>query len=156
MKKMLPWLITILLAITLIVVAAFLLMNKIFPSDTNNPVNEVAQQVETKNLTADQIVELTSEISEIKTNLADPDYIVQINFAFQLDTAKAKEEFEKIKDIKIKPLIIKTLADVKPQELSGAAGKDQLCSKLLNQINKTLPEGKVTQVEITNYILASM
>lgn len=156
MKKMLPWLITILLAITLIVVAAFLLMNKWFSDDTGNAVNNVTQQVETKKLTADEIVELTSEITDIKTNLADPDYIVLINFAFQLDTATAKEDFEKIKDIKIKPLIIKTLADVKPQDLNGAAGKDQLCSKLLNQINKTLPEGKLTQVEITNFILTSM
>ncbi|MFD1774380.1 flagellar basal body-associated FliL family protein [Paenibacillus rhizophilus] len=156
MKKMLPWLITILLAITLIVVAAFLLMNKWFSDDTGNAVNDTAQQVETKKLTADEIVAMTSEITEIKTNLADPDYIVSINFAFQLDTETAKEEFEKIKEIKIKPLIIKALADVKPQELNGAAGKDRLCSKLVNLINNTLTEGKLTQVEITNYILATI
>lgn len=155
MKKMLPWLITILLAITLIVVAAFLLMDKIFPSDTND-VNAAVQNVEAKKLSADEIVETTAEISDIKTNLADPDYIVSINFAFQLDTAKSKEEFEKIKEIKIKPLIIKALADTKPEELNGANGKDQLSSKLVNLINKTLTEGKLTQIEVTNFILAPM
>lgn len=155
MKKMLPWLITILLAITLIVVAAFLLMDKIFPSDTND-VNVAVQNVEAKSLSADEIVELTTEITDIKTNLADPDYIVLINFAFQLDAVKSKEEFEKIKDIKIKPLIIKTLADTKPEELNGANGKDQLSSKLVNLINKTLTEGKLTQIEVTNFIMTSI
>lgn len=155
MKKMLPWLITILLTITLIVVAAFLLWDKIFPPDANE-VNAAVQNVETKLLTVDQIVEQTAEIKDIKTNLADPDYIVQIDFAIQLNSAKSKEAFEKIKEIKIKPIILKTLADTKPEELNGAHGKDQLSSKLVNLINKTLTEGKITQIEVTKYLLASM
>ncbi|AIQ47855.1 flagellar basal body protein FliL [Paenibacillus sp. FSL R7-0273] len=155
MKKMLPWLITILLAITLIVVAAFLLMDRIFPSDVND-VNAAVQNMEVERLSADEIVELSTEITDIKTNLADPDYIVLINFAFQLNTVKAKEDFEKIKDLKIKPLLIKTLADTKPEELNGANGKDQLSSKLVNLINKTLTEGKLTQVEVTNFIMTSI
>jgi len=155
MKKMLPWLITILLAITLIVLAAFLLMGKFFPSD-DNAVNAAVEKVEAKHLSADEIVELTTEVTDIKTNLADPDYIVLINFAFQLDSVKSKEEFDKIKDIKIKPIIIKTLADTKPEQLNGAEGKDQLSSKLVNLINKTLTEGKLTQIEVTNFILTSL
>lgn len=155
MKKMMPWLITILLAITLIVVAAFLLLDRIFPKDSNE-VNAAVQNVETRHLSADEIVELTAEIAEIKTNLADPDYIVQIDFAFQLNSAKSKEEFEKIKEIKIKPIIIKTLADAKPEELNGANGKDQLSSKLVNLINKTITEGKITQIEVTKFLLVSM
>ncbi|OKP99369.1 flagellar basal body-associated FliL family protein [Paenibacillus sp. P46E] len=155
MKKMLPWLITILLAITLIVVAAFLLMDKIFPSNSND-VNTAVQKVETKKLSADEIVELTSQITDIKTNLADPDYILSVDIAFQLDTAKSKEEFEKIKDIKITPLIIKAIADTKPEELNGASGKDQFSSKLVNIINKNLTEGTITQIEFTKFILASM
>ncbi|WP_379126541.1 flagellar basal body-associated FliL family protein [Paenibacillus sp. sgz500958] len=155
MKKMLPWLITILLAITLIVLAAFLLMGKFFP-DNSNDVEAAVESVETKHLSADEIVELTSEITDIKTNLADPDFIVQINFAFQLDSTKAKEEFDKIKEIKIKPIIVKTLADTQPEEMNGAQGKDQLSSKLVNLINKTLTDGKLTQVDITSFILAPL
>ncbi|MNF07638.1 flagellar basal body-associated protein FliL [compost metagenome] len=52
--------------------------------------------------------------------------------------------------------MIKTLADTKPEELNGANGKDQLSSKLVNLINKTLTEGKLTQVEVTNFIMTSM
>ncbi|OAB45107.1 flagellar basal body-associated FliL family protein [Paenibacillus antarcticus] len=152
MKKMMPWLITILLAITLIVLAVFLLMANQFPKDD---VANAVNSVETKHLSADEIVELTSEITGIKTNLSDPDYIVLMNFAFQLDTKKSKEEFDKIKDIKIKPIILKTLADTKAEDLKGANGKDQLSAKLINLINKTLTEGKLTQIEITDYLLAS-
>ncbi|OBZ18377.1 flagellar basal body protein FliL [Bacillus sp. FJAT-27264] len=153
MKKMLPWLITILLAITLIVVAAFLLMDKLFPSNSND-VDKAVHNVQTKRLSADEIVALTAEIKDIKTNSADPDYIVLINLAFQLDSVKSKEAFEKIQEIKIKPIIIKTLADSKPEELNGASGKDQLTSKLVNLINKSLTEGKLTQIQVTNFVLA--
>ncbi|WP_019910413.1 flagellar basal body-associated FliL family protein [Paenibacillus sp. HW567] len=155
MKKMLPWLITILLAITLIVVAAFLLWDKIFPSNTND-VTAAVQNVEAKKLSADEIVAMTAEITDIKTNLADPDYILSVDIAFQLDTAKSKEEFEKIKAIKITPLIIKAIADTKPEELNGANGKDQFSSKLVNILNKNLTEGTITQIEFTKFILASI
>ncbi|MEK3905209.1 MULTISPECIES: flagellar basal body-associated FliL family protein [unclassified Paenibacillus] len=155
MKKMLPWLITILLAVTLIVVAAFLLMDKFFPGD-GNAVNKAVQNVETKKMTADQIVEMTAEIKDIKTNLADPDYILSVDIALQLDSASSKEEFEKIKSIKITPLIIKAIADAKPEELNGASGKDQFSSKLVNIINKNLTEGSITQIEFTKFILAQM
>lgn len=155
MKKMLPWLITILLSVTLIVLAAVLVMDKIFPSDTDQ-VRAAVQNVGTEHYSADEIVELTAEITDIRTNLADPDYLLMVNFAFQLDSAASKAEFDKIKEIKIKPIIIKTLADTKPEELNGADGKDQLSSKLVNLINKALPSGRLTQVEITNYILTSI
>ncbi|AJS59162.1 flagellar basal body-associated FliL family protein [Paenibacillus sp. IHBB 10380] len=155
MKKMLPWLITILLAITLIVVAAFLLLPGVFGNDKNN-VPAAVQSVDTRHMSADEIVEVTSEITDIKTNLVDLEYIVLMNFAFQLDTAKSKEEFDKIKEIKIKPIILKTLADTKPEDLKGANGKDQFSAKLINLINKTLTTGKLTQIDITNFILTTL
>jgi len=150
MKKMLPWLITILLAITLIVIAVVLLSPQ-FGKDHNS--NTAAQAAEGKKLSADELVEMTSEIKDIKTNLADQDYIVLMNFAFQLNDKKSKEAFDKIKEFKIKPIIIKTLADTKPEELEGSNGKDQLSAKLINLINKTLTEGKLNQIEITDYLV---
>ncbi|HWO53329.1 MAG TPA: flagellar basal body-associated FliL family protein [Paenibacillus cookii] len=151
MKKMLPWLITILLAITLIVVAAVLLAPQFGKDSTNS--NAAAPAAEGKKLSADELVEMTSEIKDIKTNLADQDYIVLMNFAFQLNDKKSKEAFDKIKEFKIKPIIIKTLADTKPEELKGSDGKDQLSAKLINLINKTLTEGKLNQIEITDYLV---
>ncbi|MNW30503.1 flagellar basal body-associated protein FliL [compost metagenome] len=157
MKKMAPWLITILLAITLIVMAAFLLMNQITNPGKGNQVNSTVAEVgEPNNLSADEIVKVTSTIDEIKTNLSDPNYVVVLNFAFQLDKESSKASFDKIKDFKIKPIIIKTLADTNPEDLTGAKGKDNLSSKLMNLINQSLPEGKVTQIDITNFIMTTI
>ena len=155
MKKMMPWLITILLAITLIVLAAFLLFDKLF-SNPNDNVSKTVNAVQMRGLTADQVVEMTSEITGIKTNLEDLDHIVMMNFAFQLDSKKSKEEFDKIKEIKIKPIILKMLADTKPDDLKGANGKDQLSAKLINLINEGLTKGQLTQIEITEFLLAPM
>ncbi|MFD1177199.1 flagellar basal body-associated FliL family protein [Paenibacillus puldeungensis] len=157
MKKMAPWLITIFLAITLIVLAAFLLMNQMNKPASGTEVNAAVQNVApAESLSADEIVKVTSTIDDIKTNLSDPNYVVVMNFAFQLDKDTSKEAFDKIKDYKIKPIIIKTLADTKPEELTGARGKDNLSSKLLNLINKSLPEGKLIQIDITNFIMTTI
>ncbi|RRJ65363.1 flagellar basal body protein FliL [Paenibacillus oralis] len=157
MKKMLPWLITILLAITLIVIAAGYLMSLMNKSDSGNAAKANVETVaEPQMMSADEIVKVTSTIDDVKTNLSDPNYVVVMNFAFQLDNETSKEAFDMIKDYKIKPIIIKTLADTKPEDLTGAQGKDNLSSKLLNLINKSLPEGKLIQIDITNFIMQAI
>jgi len=155
MKRMLPWLITILLAITLIVVAAFFIYDRVFnDNDPAGEIDRIVEQVEPEKLTADERVAMTAEIQDIRTNLLDTDYIVVMSFAFRLDSKKAKEEFEKIKDISIKPLIIRTLSDMTEEELRGSRGKDELNAKLFNLINPELTHGRLTKVEITNFIIS--
>ncbi|WP_138493970.1 flagellar basal body-associated FliL family protein [Paenibacillus pinistramenti] len=159
MKKMLPWLITMLLSITLIALAAFLIVKPSSSQTTTTGEAAAAKKAETetaKKLSADEIVELTSVIEGIKTNLSDPSYIVSVNFAFQLNNTKAKEAFDKIADYKVKPIIIKTLAEKKPEDLTGAKGKDQLCTELMNQIDKVLPVGTLSQIEITDFVLSAI
>ena len=154
MKRMLPWLITILLAITLIVVAAFFIYDRVFnDSGSESEIDRIVEEVEPEKLTADERVAMTSEIQDIRTNLLDTNYIVVMSFAFQLDSKKAKEEFDKIKDISIKPIIIRTLSDMTEEELRGSKGKDELNAKLFNLINPELTHGKLTKVEITNFII---
>lgn len=157
MKKMLPWLITILLAITLIAGAAFVLIPAL--TGKKSEATPKAQATETEQLprlSADEMVEVSSEITGIKTNLADADYIVQMNLSFQLNDAKAKEAFEKIKDISIKPIVIQLLADTKPDELRSAKGRSQFSDKLTDLINKSLPEGHLGNTKITDFLLASI
>ncbi|MBU5673072.1 flagellar basal body-associated FliL family protein [Paenibacillus brevis] len=157
MKKMVPWLITILLAITLIVLAAFLLMNQMTRPEAGTEVNaSVAEVGSPPRLSAEELVKVTATIDQIKTNLSDPNYVVVINFAFQLDKEASKASFDQIKDFKVKPIIIKTLADTNPEDLTGSIGKDNLSSKLLNLINQSLPEGKVVQIDITDYIITTI
>jgi flagellar FliL protein len=160
MKKMLPWLITILLAITLIAVVAVILYKSILsgddPKDAAGKAANSAESVQTDKLSAEDRVAVTSELADIKTNLADPDYIAVMGFAFQLDDKTTKEDFDKIKEIQIKPIILRTLADTKPDDIKGSRGKDELCSRLLNLINPVLPEGKLVNVEITNFIVTTL
>ncbi|MBD8497069.1 MULTISPECIES: flagellar basal body-associated FliL family protein [Paenibacillus] len=148
MKRMLPWMITMLLAITLVALVIIMVMNSMNGNSEGNGESSAVVR-----LSADEIVEMTSELKDIKTNLAGRDTIVAIDFAFQLDSKKTKEEFEKIKELIIKPEVLKTLADTKPEDLEGTKGKDQLSAKLLDLINKKIPEGKVIQVDITNFIM---
>ncbi|GGN90421.1 flagellar basal body-associated FliL family protein [Saccharibacillus kuerlensis] len=154
MKKLLPWLITMLLAITLIVVAVFLVLGKGDETTAASAEKEAAKQE--KQLSAKDIVAVSSDMTGIKTNLSDPSYIVQVDFSFQLDSAKTKAEFDTIKDITVKPIVLMTLADMDPESLGTSKGKTQLNTKLKNLINKSLPEGEVVNVNITNFILASI
>lgn len=155
MKRLLPWLITILLAITLIVVAAFFIYDRLFndSGSGSGEVDKIVEQVEPEKLTADERVAMTAEIQDIRTNLLDTNYVVVMSLAFRLDSKKAKEEFEKIKDISIKPIIIRTLSDMTEEELRGSKGKDELNARLFNLINPELTHGRLTKVEITNIII---
>ena len=154
MKKMLPWLITILLSITLIVLAIFLLSNKLVGDNEKDTASGNGSAL--SKMSADEIVKMTSEITGIKTNIADPGYIAQMAFAFQLSDKKAKEEFDKIKEIKIKPNIIKTLVDTKPELLNDSKGREQFIAKLQNLINKSLTSGRLIQIEMTDVMIVEI
>ncbi|MET3942822.1 flagellar FliL protein [Paenibacillus sp. PvP094] len=153
MKKMMPWLATILLAITLIVVVVFVFMQG---QTGNKAETDVASAAEVKKMTADEIVEVTSEITDIKTNLADTNHIVQVNLAFKMADATAKEDFEKIKEITVKPIIVQTFADAQPEELKTAKGRSQFNEKLTKLINEALPEPKLSSTNFTYFLMASM
>lgn len=156
MKKMAPWLITILLSITLIVLAAFLLINQYSGNSGETKASAEKPITSKKKMSADEIVKVTSTIDDVKTNLSDPGYVVVIDFVFELDEKSSKASFDKIKDYKVKPIIIKALADTKPEELTGSKGKDLLSAKLLDLINETLPEGKVIQIDVADYIITTI
>ena len=153
MKKMLPWISTIMLAVTLIVLATYILTGQM-----NGAKEETVSAVSDSkpNLSADEIVEVSSEIIDIKTNLADPNYLVQMNFAFQLDSKKAKEDFEKIKDLIVTPIIIQKLADTSPETLNVTSGRKKFNSELKVLINKELTEGQLQDIRITKFLSTPM
>src|SRR5690606_14463646 len=100
MKKLLPWLITILLSIALLAVIFIIGYKTFFNEDSAEAVNK---PVEVKVLSAKDRVEVTSTLMDFRRNLKDPDYVVMLNFAFQLDHKKIKESFDQILEIEIKP-----------------------------------------------------
>ena len=154
MKKMLPWLITILLSITLIAVVGVVVYKTMFADDANKAAEN--QPVKVEVLSAEKRVEVTSTLSEYRRNLKDPAYVVIVDFAFQMDSKKTKESFDKILDIEVKPIISRVLADMTADELNGSAGEDALESKLFNLINPILPKGKLVKVEITQIIVTKI
>jgi len=153
MKKLLPWLITILLSIALLVILFFVGIKVIFNDDNIDASNK---PVEVKVLSADERVEVTSTLMDFRRNLKDPDYVVMLNFAFQLDSKKTKENFDKILEIEIKPIISRAIADMEAEQLNGSSGEDEIESQLLNLINPILPSGKLIKVEITDFIITKL
>ena len=155
-KRMLPWLVIVLVAITLIAVAAFLLWEFVIkepkPLDPTLAAQSEVSNEQPVRLSADQIKELTVMMERITTNLADVNYVVQISFAFQLNNKKAKSEFETILHL-AQAAVIKELADTSPEDIQGSRGQDLLISRLMNAINPLLQRGKVSKIDITEFML---
>lgn len=116
----------------------------------------IRRQLLKKKMTADEIVEVSSELAQIKTNMADPDRIIMVSFSFILSDKTAKEDFEKIKSITVKPIIIQALADTKAEELSSAKGMKQFNEKLTGLINEALPEPKLKSTSFSDIVIAPM
>lgn len=116
----------------------------------------IRRQLLKKKMTADEIVEVSSELAQIKTNLADPDRIIMVSFSFKLSDKTAKEDFEKIKSITVKPIIIQALADTKAEELNSAKGMKQFNEKLTGLINEALPEPKLKSTSFSDIVIATM
>jgi flagellar FliL protein len=148
--------IAMLIVITLILSAFFVLWNmmdkKNVNADENQKAKDAVESVTSKKLPAAQVKDNTFLMKDILTNLAEKDRIIKASFAFELDNKKARDEFEKL-DFKVKGIIIQTLADLTPDKISGSKGQDNLTSMLMNKINPILSEGKLKQVWITEYIL---
>jgi len=156
MRKLLPWLVSLLLAITLIVVATFYFWNNLFgdkKSDPDKAAKAVAENVQLEPISADEMVKVTSELIDISTNLSDTDYIVKMSLAFQFDGTKAKDEFDKIKENEIRPIVNRALWVMSPEDMSGTKGKDQLTAGLINSINEVISEGKLLKVGIKGFIM---
>jgi flagellar FliL protein len=149
---MLQWLIMILIAITLIALASFILWDyledKNRPTDPSEQAANSVENVKPKKMTAQQMKDATVEIKDITTNLAGKNY-VKVNFAFLLEDTKAKEEFELL-STRVRATIIQTLADLTAEQASGSKGQDLISTTLINKINPILSKGKLVRVDITD------
>lgn len=151
-NKMLQWLIMILISITLIALASFILYDYLNKRDQSTDPSEQAagsvQNVKPKTMTAQEMKNATVEIKDIATNLAGNSY-VRVSFAFLLENAKAKEEFELL-TTRVRALIIQTLADLTADQASGSKGQDLISTTLINKINPILSKGKLVRIDITD------
>jgi flagellar FliL protein len=145
--------VSVLIAITLILTAAFVLWNYVDKVSQPELTQQSAKEAKpVKKLTADQAKENTYIIKDVLTNLAGNDKFIRVSFAFELENKKARDEFEKL-DFKMKSIIVQTLADMTSDQIQGSKGSDQLGSILMNKMNPLLTEGKLIQIWITDKVL---
>ncbi|SCW42743.1 flagellar FliL protein [Paenibacillus tianmuensis] len=148
--------VAILIAITLILTAAFVLWN--YMDKTGRNPQEQAQSSardvkQAKKLTPDEVKQNTVIMKDVLTNLAGGNgKFIKLSFAFELENKKAKEEFEKL-DSQMKAIVIQTLSDMTPEQVSGSKGFDNLTSALMNKMTPLLQAGKINQILITDFVL---
>ncbi|WP_223836583.1 flagellar basal body-associated FliL family protein [Paenibacillus oceani] len=151
-NKMVQWLIMILIAITLIALASFILWEYLDKkSQSGDPTQQAANSVENvkpRKMSAKEEKANTVEFKDITTNLAGKNY-VKINFAFLLEDSKAKEEFELL-STRVRSIILQTLADMTAEQAGGSKGQDLISTMLINKINPILSKGKLVRVDITD------
>ncbi|NHN28375.1 flagellar basal body-associated FliL family protein [Paenibacillus agricola] len=154
-SKMFLMVVAILIAITLILTAAFILWNYMEKNGTDateQAQNSASEVKQTKKATPDETKANTVILKDILTNLATNNRFIKASFAIELENIKAKDEFEKL-DFKMKAIIVQTLSDMTPEQVQGSKGLDNLTSTLMNKMNPLLSFGKIKQIWITDNVL---
>ncbi len=149
-KRLMPWMIMMLTSVTLITLAAFLLWH--FLVDERLTGAEPSSSALMEPMSAKEISELTVEIDNYMTNLANMNYLVRLSFSFVLENKQAKEELELMLP-SVKSVINRTLADTHPEDLTGSEGMDQLGKQLKDAIDQLLTKGKLREVQITERLI---
>lgn len=156
-NKILNIAIIILVSITLLVGAAVVVWVFFINGDNNIDPEKQAQldanNAEVRHLSADEVVAVTSVLDSVTTNLADRNHIVNISLVFQLENEATFLEFEKIKDISIKPVVLKLLHATEPEDLFSVNGFDNLTTQLMIEINPILQEGKLVKIQVANFVI---
>lgn len=114
-------------------------------------VLKYTNQEPVKEKTIEQVLDVSVDIPEITTNLADGGYI-RISFKIQTDSKKAKKELEK-RMFQVNNIIIQELSDKTAETLKGKEGQNQFEEEIKIRINEILQNGKVERVYITQFIL---
>nr|WP_295970461.1 flagellar basal body-associated protein FliL [uncultured Bacillus sp.] len=101
--------------------------------------------------TIKQVLDVSVDIPEITTNLANDGY-VRITFKIQTDSKKAKKELEN-RMFQVNNIIILELSDKTTETIKGKEGQRKFEEELKEKINEIMQEGKVEKVYITQFIL---
>lgn len=139
-KKLLSIMLVIIVSITLIGVAALVVVMKF-----------IGNEDEHKEPSIEEVVEASVDIPEITTNLSSGN-IVRLSFKIETDSKKAKEELEQ-REFQIRDIIISELANMAAVQLEGKEGMDKLKETVKQKANELMHEGKVNKVYTTSYIL---
>lgn len=152
-NKLFILIVGILIAITLILAAAvglWVLIDK----KSNDTVPGAAATTNVKPAKEPSTTEIKANtviVKDIQTNLSGNTFI-SITFAFELENAKTKDDFDNLLDSKVKGTIIEVLNDLTKEQVDGSKGNDLITSTLLNKLNPSLKQGKIKQIYVTNKV----
>jgi flagellar FliL protein len=157
-NKVFILIVSILIAITLILTAAFVLWNfmekRADSTDPSSVAKNAAENVKpTKQPTASEVQANTAIIKDVLTNLGTSGRFIKLSLAFEMESTKGKEEFDHLLESQVKGTIIQTLSDLAPDQVQGSKGQDFLTSSLLNKLNPMFHEGKIKKIWITDIVL---
>lgn len=133
-------LLIILLTLTIIGLAAFILYSQVLNGEEENGEPPI-----------DKILDLTVETDEITTNLFSNN-IIRANFVIQVDNRKAKKELDK-RSFQLRNIIIEELNDRSEADFKGSHKIDELEEQIGIRINEILQEGYVVEVYINQLII---
>ncbi|GAF63705.1 flagellar basal body-associated protein fliL [Bacillus sp. TS-2] len=140
-SKMANILLVFLLALILVGVAALVILNQF----TNETLAE-------EDYSLDQLIERAYTTEDIITNLNSNNGYIKASFYIQLNSKDAVEEIEK-RDFQVNNLIIHTLSEINPSELSGSTSIEEVELQIQSDINDFLSEGEAIKVYATSWVI---
>ncbi|KYG35050.1 flagellar basal body-associated protein FliL [Alkalihalobacillus trypoxylicola] len=140
-SKMANILLVFLLALILVGVAALVILNQF----TNETLAE-------EDYSLDQLIERAYTTEDIITNLNSNNGYIKASFYIQLNSKEAVEELEK-RDFQVNNLIIHTLSEINPSELSGSTSIEEVELQIQSDINDFLSEGEAIKVYATSWVI---
>ena len=139
-NRLLPLTIIVLLAIALVCVTVFLVVqNNVLPGEAQAAKKGV-----------EVLDEVTSEPLEVTTNLSDDTYI-QLEVIIEVDHPDVKEELDQ-RMFQIKDALISLLQNRSQKDVNGEKGLEQLKSDLLERVNAYLTGGEAVQIYVTERV----
>lgn len=139
----------IIIAISLLGVISFVLWQT-YLSPTVQMASSAEKELEP--LSAEEMQQYSVDTGEITTNLLTNNYMI-VRFTITADSKGAKAELEQ-RLPQVNQVIIKTLANLTPEDVKGTEGVNKLEAKIMNEISALMQEGKIVQVVTTKRVLS--
>lgn len=137
-NKLVTILLVVIVLITLIGAALFVFVTKFNqPQVTTEPP-------------IDKIVEVSVDVPEVMTNLADK-RVVKVALKIQTTSKAAAEELTK-RNFQINNIIIEELSEMTLENLEGKQGKQMFKKAVKTKLNELMQEGEVEEVYLTSFI----
>lgn len=140
-NKMLTIMLAIIAVIAFVGVVAYVLLTQL---------NGEAK--ETKEPTIDEVLLASVDIPEIRTNLADGNYVI-LQLKIETDNEDAAKELTQ-RIFQVNNIAIQELSEMTEDDLEGKQGKILFEKAIKAKMNELMQEGEIKQVYITSFMVS--